>query len=227
MKTILPFAFGGILLLAACTGTTDTADHGNAPTKNTSTADSTTAPGPATASEAERYGADSLLSVMGPLQGKVVADMFAGDGYYTWKLLDAGARVLAIDDDPDKVAALEARKKKEGIGDDRLLVRLTPPGVPGLMPNEADIALITREFAALGDRKAWIGQLEAGVRSPHLMVLVGYVPFQTPYGSPLSQRMSYNTVSDELTSYGFGDISIFYKKMRYRYIIMAAAPPEE
>ncbi|MBK7286630.1 MAG: DUF1698 domain-containing protein [Flavobacteriales bacterium] len=81
---------------------------------------------------------------MGPLQGKVVADMFAGDGYYTWKLLGAGARVLAIDDNPANIAALEARKKAEGIGDERLLVRLTPPGVTGLIPNEVDLALIIR-----------------------------------------------------------------------------------
>lgn len=125
---------------------------------------------------------DSLLRVLGPVQDLVVADLFAGKGYYTWKLLGAGARVLAIAQDQQDVAALEARKKQEGIGDDRLLIRLTTPGNPGLQPGEADIALVTREFSTLGDRKAWLGQLKAGLRPPYKFMLVNYMPGASPFG---------------------------------------------
>lgn len=186
----------------------------------------TTTPDTTAGAQDERWGVDSLLSVMWPVQGKVIADLYDGDGIYAWKLLESGARVLVIDDDPAKVAALEARKKQEGIGDDRLIIRLAKPGEPGLLPNEADEALITREFSALGDRAAWFSKLKMGIKPPYKFFLVNYVPFQTPYGPPVSQRMNYNTVADELTAFGFGDIAIFYKKMRYRYIIIGAVPPE-
>jgi hypothetical protein len=169
---------------------------------------------------------DSLLTVLGPLQGKTVADMFAGDGFYTWGMLKAGARVLAIDDNPAHIAALEARKKREGIGDDKLLIRQTTPGVPGLMKDEVDMALITREFSQLGDRPSWFAQLMAGVRAPHLLYLVNFIPGQTAAGPPLSQRMGYNTVSNELVTYGYQDVGIYYKKMQYRYVLFASVPPE-
>ncbi len=168
---------------------------------------------------------DSLLTVMGPLAGKVVADLFAGDGYYTWKLLGAGARVLALDDDPANIAALEARKKSEGIGDDQLLIRGTTPGVTGLMPNEVDYALITREYSTLGDRKAWFAQLMNDVKAPHTFFMVNYLPQQSPGGPPLSQRMDYSRVADEVTEFGYDDVGVMYKKMPYRYILFGSVPP--
>lgn len=166
------------------------------------------------------------MSVLGPLQGKTVADMFAGNGFYAWGLLKAGARVLALDDNPSNIAALEARKKSEGIGDDKLLIRQTTPGVPGLLADEVDMALITREYAKLGDRPAWFGQLMAGIRSPHLFYLVNFLPGQTAAGPPLSERMGYNTVSNEVSGFGFQDVGIYYKKMPYRYILFGSVPPE-
>ena len=59
------------------------------------------APPPQTGSTAddEWLMGDSVLAVMGDVHGLIIVDLFAGDGYYTEKLLDAGARVLAIDDD--------------------------------------------------------------------------------------------------------------------------------
>ena len=169
---------------------------------------------------------DSLFTVLGPLDGKVVADMFAGDGYYTWKMLGAGARVLALDDDPANIAALEARKKAANIGDDRLIIRQTTPGITGLMPDEVDIALVTREFSTLGDRKAWFTQLLKGVRSPRTVYIVNFLPQQSPVGPPLSQRMAYNTVLDELNEFGFDDVGVYYRKMPYRYIVFASDPPQ-
>mgnify|MGYP003945254039 CR=1 FL=1 len=220
MRQLLPLCLIGGLFLAGCT-TPEQPESGGTP------APVDPAQGTAQNGSDDWSSGDSLLTVMGPLQGKVVADMFAGDGYYTWKLLGAGARVLAIDDNPANIAALEARKKAEGIGDERLLVRLTTPGVTGLIPNEVDLALITREYSQLGDRQAWFAQLMAGVRDPHTFYLVNYIPQQTPEGPPLSQRMGFNTVADEVTEFGYGDVGILYKKMPYRYILFGAVPPPD
>ena len=219
MRQQLTFILLGGLLLAGC--------KGNDPTQQTGApapaAQGTAAPA---ATVENQQAMDSLLTVLGPLQGKTVADMFAGGGFYTWGMLKAGARVLAIDDNPANIAALEARKKSEGIGDDRLLIRQTTPGSPGLLKDEVDMALITREYSTLGDRPAWFAQLMAGIRSPHLFYLVNFIPGQTAAGPPLSQRMGYNTVSNEVNEFGFGDVGIFYKKMQYRYILFGSVPPE-
>lgn len=220
MRTFLLFAVAAAVQAAGCSSNPQEP-------MAASVAVGTEASSPANPAEQPETGAaaDSLIALMGPLQGKVVADMFAGNGYYTWKLLAAGARVLALDDDPGAIARLQAWKASQGIGDDRLLIRQTTPGNPGLMADEADLALVTREFSTLPDREAWVNQLMAGIKSPHTFYLVNYFPVQTVDGPPLAQRMGYNAVSDELTNMGVQDIGIYYKKLPNRWVIFGSNPP--
>lgn len=161
---------------------------------------------------------------MGPLEGRVVAEFYAEEEQHTWALLGAGARVLAIVDNPARAEALNARKMRDGIGDDRLLVRPVAPGAVGLLPNEADLALITREFSTLGNRQAWFGQLMAGLKPPHLFYLVNYLPLPSPEGPPMEQRTDFNRVADEVGQYGFQDVGIYYRKIPYRFILFGAVP---
>lgn len=167
---------------------------------------------------------DSVVALMGDLHGRTVADLFAGDGYYTWKLLAAGARVLAMDDDTAHVAALLATKKAKGIGDDRLLIRLSPRDKPVLLPHEADMALITRELTTIPDRQTWFKQVQDGLLGNKPTYVVNFLAQATPFGPPAEQRMSYNSASDEMTTVGYTDISILYRKVPYRYIIFASIP---
>ena len=218
MRHIL-LSIPAMLLVFGCT----------APEKPATASDSTTdtrpenapAPLPSQDSPDDWRMGDSLMATMGNLQGKVVADLFAGDGYYTWKLLGAGARVLALDDDPANLVALKARKQAEHIGDDRLIIRATTPGVVGLLPNEADYALITREVSTLGDRPNWFAQLFSGIKPPTTIYVVNFHPGESPVGPPLNQRMSYETAQSELNTYGFTDVGVLYKKIPYRYITFA------
>ncbi|MEO8734720.1 MAG: hypothetical protein ABI373_10350 [Flavobacteriales bacterium] len=168
---------------------------------------------------------DSVLALMGDLHGRTVADLFAGDGYYTWKLLDAGARVLAMDDDTSHVATLLAAKKAKGISDDRLLIRLSSTGRPVLLPAEADMALITRELSTIPDRDAWFKQVQRGLRGHKPTYVVNFLPQPSPIGPPAGQRMDYNSAADVLTAVGYTDISILYRKIPYRYILFASIPP--
>lgn len=227
MRHLLHFLLIGSLTLLGCTNN-GSGGNTQAPTSQVGTPPAAQDSTATTTAQTDDWRAgDSLMAILGPLQGKVVADMFAGDGYYTWKLLNAGARVLALDDNPDNIAALEARKKSAGIGDDRLLIRLTQPGVPGLLPDEVDLALITREYSQLGNRPAWFAQLMKGVRAPRTFFLVNFLPAQSPVGPPLSQRMQYNTVMDELTAFGYWDTGVFYKSLPYRYVLFGAVPAQD
>src|SRR5262245_47461739 len=116
------------LLAAACGGDQPTDNNGG----NTNTASSQ----PPAHTPDDWHTCDSLFAMMGGVKGKVVADLFVGDGYYTMKLLEAGARVIAMDDDPRNVEAITAKKNEMGIGDDRLIIRSSTAGAPNLSLNE-------------------------------------------------------------------------------------------
>lgn len=176
---------------------------------------------PANATADDWHNTDTLFTIMGGVQGKVVADLFAGDGYYTWKLIDAGARVIAIDDDAGSIAALEQEKKARGIGDDRLLLRVTPAGTPGLLANEADMALCTRPYLTINDRQAFFTQVRQGLKPPRRVFIVDFLAEQTPVGPPMDQRAGQEMVMGEMSTFGFTDIGAYSKTLPYRFVLFA------
>ncbi len=206
--------------LAACSscedkpGTTTTASGASTSTAN--------APGcPPARTPDDWHTVDSLITAMGGVNGKTVADLFVGDGYYTMKLLEAGAKVIASDDDPRNIEALEARKKELGICDERLEIRTAVAGTPNLAMNEVDVALCTRQLLSIPDPIGFFTKVRSSVRFPSSLFIVNFIPEQTPVGPPLDERLPEDRVMDAMEPCGFTDIGSYSKKMPYRYMVQA------
>jgi predicted methyltransferase len=167
------------------------------------------------------HATDSLFKVMGGVNGKIVADLFVGDGYYTRKMLEAGARVIAMDDDPRNVEAITKWKAEAGIGDDRLLIRSATPGAPNLNLAEVDMALCTRPFISIPDRTGYFTKVKASIKPPCMLFIVDFLPEQTPEGTPMDQRVSEEQVMDAMEPVGFTDIGGYTKKLPYRFVVQA------
>ncbi len=171
---------------------------------------------------------DELLAFMGnDVTGWTIADLFADDGYFTFKLLDAGANVIAIVNDVDKYEALMARKKAAGLGDDRLIVRAVPAGDPGLAAGEADCGLIVHAFAGIQDKKGYLRLLRNGLRRPSVLFMVEWQKRETPVGPPLAQRMTAEEIMDSFLATGFTDLSAKAQRMPYDVLFMMTDPMEE
>ena len=164
---------------------------------------------------------DSLFVAMGGVNGKTVADLFVGDGYYTMKLLEAGAKVIAMDDDPRNIEALQAKKAEMGICDERLVIRNGTAGAPNLSVNEVDIALCTRQLLSIPDAVGYFTKVRSCIRYPSNLFVVQFLPEQTPVGPPLDQRLPEDRVMDAMEPCGFTDIGSYSKKMPYRYMVHA------
>lgn len=173
------------------------------------------------AAQGDWHATDSLFRLMGGVQGKVVADLFIGDGYYTLKLLEAGAKVIAMDDDPGNVEALAAKARELGIGEDRLVIRTAVAGSPNLALNEVDAALCTRQFTSIPDRTEYFRKVKASIKSPSPLFIVDFLPEQTPVGPPVEQRVSELQVMDAMEPVGFTDIGGYTRKLPYRFVVHA------
>ncbi|MBK9288747.1 MAG: class I SAM-dependent methyltransferase [Flavobacteriales bacterium] len=165
--------------------------------------------------------ADSVIKFMGDVEGRTVADLFAGDGYYTFELLDAGARVIAIESDPALISAIQAKAAEKGIGPDRLQTRLVATGDPGITPGEVDHALCTTVYVNITDRQHFFTQVHAGLKPAGQLVVVDFLQEQTPMGPPMELRVDINQVMDELQPCGFSDIISNTKKIPHRFVIQA------
>jgi hypothetical protein len=165
---------------------------------------------------------EELIALIGPqLAGSTVADLFAGDGYFTFRLLEAGANVIAVDNDPANIALLEARKKELGLNDARLQIRAVPVGDPGIRAGEADMALLVHRFGSIKDKGAYITQLREGLRYPRPLFLIDWQYRETPVGPPLAQRRMSDAIMEDLGALGYSDVAAHGAKMPYQIIFVA------
>jgi hypothetical protein len=211
-----------LFALSSCTDEAANGSNNTAGGNGSSGTSSSTAPGCPPAHTADDWHTvDSLFHAMGGVNGKTVADLFVGDGYYTIKLLEAGAKVIAMDDDPRNIEALKAKKAELGICDERLIIRPTSPGTPDLSANEVDAALCTRELLSVPDPIGYFSKVRGCIRFPSSLFLVQFMPQQTPVGPPLDQRLPEDRVMDAMEPCGFTDIGSYSKKLPYRYLVHA------
>ena len=159
---------------------------------------------------------------MGGIQGKVVADLFAGDGYIAFNMVEAGAaKVIALDTDPANIASMQKRKEQLGIADSRLEIRRTAPGETGLGAEEVDLTFIFNRFTTLQDRRSFMGKVRQATRSPRTVYIIDFVVAETPVGPPLQQRMTDAHMMDELGEYEYPDMGSRGKILPYQYILFA------
>ena len=95
----------------------------------------------------EQREADRVMDRLGIGPGKRVADIGAGDGYYTVRVarrLGPSATIYAEDVKAEYLHALETRLKREGIQGVRIVLGL--PGDPKLPPASIDVAILSHMY---------------------------------------------------------------------------------
>src|SRR5439155_1510764 len=92
-------------------------------------------------SRAQWQKPDEIIAGLGPLDGKTVADIGAGTGYFAFPIAKKAAKVIAIDIDKRFLDYIDQKKQAQKIGAN-IETRLTAPDPPGLKTGEADMVLI-------------------------------------------------------------------------------------
>ncbi len=184
---------------------------------------------PSTATQATTAGANEedawrkpevLISIIPPVVGKTVAVLFPGDGYYAFKLVEAGARVIAIEPDAGQAERLKEEARKRGLDAGALEVRAASQGT-GLNPGEADMAFCSRSYLSVPDRLNYFKAVRTALKSPAPLVLVDFAPVESPVGPPAAERISEQTVMDEMEVLGCTDIGAYGKKLPYQWVVIA------
>jgi cyclopropane fatty-acyl-phospholipid synthase-like methyltransferase len=168
---------------------------------------------------------DVVLGMMNnDLSGMTVADLFAGDGYFTFRLIQAGAKVIAIDNDPANIAKLEARKKELGLTDDQLIVRGAAVGDPGLAPDEADVALLVHHYVGIANKPDFFKRMRQGLRFPRALMLIDWQKQPTPMGPPEHERLDQNLIMDQILEMGYSEVGAHSDKLPYQVVFFATDP---
>ena len=165
---------------------------------------------------------DLILSRLAPLEGLTIADLGAGSGYFSFRLLPLAERVIAIEVDDRFIELLSDRRDELASTDqERMLIRKGTEGTSGLEEKEADIILIVNTFIYLKDRINYLKHLRSCLRPGGRIMVVDFLDEPSRVGPPVEIRMPAEKVAEELEAAGFRVLSLEETSLPYQYMLVA------
>jgi len=169
---------------------------------------------------AEWQKPEKTIASLGPLDGKTVADIGTGTGYFAFPIAKQAAKVIAIDIDQRFLDYIDQKKQTQKIGGN-IETRLTAPDSPGLKVREADMVLIVDTYHHIEGRVEYLEKLKKCLRKDGVLVIIDFKKVKTPPGPPVEIRLAEEQVKSELKSAGFTIVSTDREMLPYQYIIKA------
>ena len=141
---------------------------------------------------------DVIIDLLQPLEGKVVADLGAGTGYFSFLLAAEGASVIAIDINKAALDYIREHQQMVQASTGQIECRLTTTGETALQPNEADQVLLVNTYPYLKNRVQYLKKLILGMKPGSQVMVVDFKDRDSSF-SPASQfRLAAAIVLDEL-----------------------------
>ena len=166
---------------------------------------------------------EMVISLLGDLEDKTVADIGAGSGHFSKRLVEKAKKVIAIDIDKRFIHFLDSIKIHEipEAYRDRLETRLAEPDDPHLEPNEVDAVLIVNTYMYIDDRQAYLENLFEALSEKGKILIIDFKKKPTPFGPPVDVRLEGDAVVADLLETGFKNITVNTDRLQYQYIVMA------
>ncbi|MBP7239408.1 MAG: class I SAM-dependent methyltransferase [Saprospiraceae bacterium] len=165
---------------------------------------------------------DLVIQELGDVDGKVVADIGAGTGYFSRRIAYKGAKVIAIDIDPKAIQWMEEQKARFPIElQDRLVIRQAEPDDPKLKAQEVDLVLLVNTYSYISNRIPYFTRLKEAIRPGGDVIIIDFKKKETPFGPAIEERVDVADVEKELKEAGYTLLKIDQESLEYQYIIKA------
>lgn len=166
-----------------------------------------------------------VLEKLGNLEGKVVADIGAGTGYFTFPLATRAKKVIAIDIDSRFLDYIEEQKLDyPNQISEAIETRLSVEDDPLLKSNEANVVLMVNVYTFLDDRIDYLEKIKAGMQTPGSIFIIDFKTGEMPVGPIDAEKISYKTAMRELETAGYNVSEVDTVSLAYQYIIKAINP---
>jgi SAM-dependent methyltransferase len=168
---------------------------------------------------AEWQKPDQVIRLLGNLHDKTVMDIGSGTGYFSFRLVKAGAKVICADIDERFLDYIRERAEKESSPEGKIELRLVEPHSPNLKENEVDAVLIVNTYHHIHDRVPYLEKILDGLRPTGKLMIVDFIKEELPVGPPVEMKLTAEHVSRELREAGFQQIVVNRELLPYQYIV--------
>ena len=162
---------------------------------------------------------EKVLDYLGDISDKKIMDIGAGSGYFSVKLADKGAKVIAADVSDEFQSALKKRIEDNNLKNIEL--RKIPYDSPSLAIEEVDMVLIVNTYHHIENRSEYFENVKEGTKKTGELVLIDFFKTEVPVGPPTDHKISIDQVVAELKEAGYSKFDINVDLLPYQYIIRA------
>ena len=165
--------------------------------------------------------AERVMDRLGVRPGFRVADIGAGDGYYTVRLarrLGSSATIYAQDVKADYLKRLETRLEREGIRGVRLVLGM--PNNPKLMPNSVDVALLSHMYHEIENPYEFFYRFRPALAAGARVAIVDVDRPTQDHGTPPA------LLRCELEAVGYRQVDFVSLEPAEGYLAIFLPPPE-
>ncbi len=160
-----------------------------------------------------------VLEFLGDIQGQTIMDIGAGSGYFSVKLAERGATVIAADVDDEFQGFLQDRIEKNSI--ENIEIRKIPYDSPNLKEEEVDMVLIVNTYHHIENRPEYFAQVRKGIKPKGALIVIDFFKSEIPVGPPLDHKLPIDVVVSELKKAGYTSFDVNVDLLPYQYIIKA------
>ncbi|SDE12711.1 Methyltransferase domain-containing protein [Pricia antarctica] len=160
---------------------------------------------------------EKVLDYLGEIKDKKIMDIGAGSGYFSVKLADKGANVIAADVSDEFQKALKKRIQDNNLKNIEL--RKIPYDGPNLADNEVDMVLIVNTYHHIENRSDYFSKVKKGIKGNGELVIIDYFKTDFPVGPPTYHKVSMDEVITELKKAGYAHFEVNVELLPYQYII--------
>lgn len=164
---------------------------------------------------------EEVIKKLGDIKGKTVMDIGSGTGYFSFKLVEAGAQVIAADVNKKFREYIQQKQKERNVSEDQLRTLKLPYDSPKLESEEVDAVIIVNTYHHIENRKKYFNQVLEGLKSDGKLLVVDFKKEKTPHGPPLKMRLTVQEVKKELQEAGFSQVEIDMQLLPYQYTVLA------